>query len=114
MTAVAGGGADLWLEELTAYLKENRDYFIRAVNEMGLPVAPLRPEAGFLFWIDCSGSGIKPEVLDQVFLDKAGISLNNGLAHGENGRGFVRLNFGVTRKTLRTVLDRMNTMFNKN
>ena len=114
VTAVAGGSADLWLEELTAYLKENRDHFIRTVSEIGLPITPLKPEAGFLFWIDCSESGIKPEALDRVFLDKAGISLNNGLTHGEDGRGFVRMNFGVTKKTLQTALDRMNTMFDKN
>ena len=81
VTAVAGGSADLWLEELTAYLKENRDHFIRTVSEIGLPITPLKPEAGFLFWIDCSESGIKPEALDRVFLDKAGISLNLSLIH---------------------------------
>ena len=52
-----------------------------------------------------------PEALDQVFMEQAGISLNNGLYHGEAGRGFVRLNFGVTKNTLREAVVRMEKMF---
>ena len=114
VTAVAGGGADAWLDELTGYLQSQRDYFIRTAKEKQLPIIPLKPEASFLFWIDCRDSGIKPEDYDQAFLEKAGISLNNGLAHGEDGRGFVRLNFGVTRQTLETALNRMEMMFGRN
>lgn len=111
VTAVAGGGADAWLEDLTKYLQENRDYFIQAVKEKNLPVVPLKPEASFLFWMDCRNSGIPAEALDQVFLEKAGISLNNGLAHGEDGKGFVRMNFGVTRQTLEDAVLRMEALF---
>lgn len=113
VTAVASGAADAWLEELTLYLQNNRDRFIHAVKERSLPIVPLKPEASFLFWIDCRHSGIEAEKLDQVFLDRAGISLNNGLAHGEDGRGFVRMNFAVTEKNMQLALERMTGMFAK-
>lgn len=111
VTAIAAGEGDGWLEEATAYLKHNRDLFIQLAEERKLPIIPLKPEAGFLFWIDCRGSGIEPKQLGKMFLEKAGISLNNGLDHGEEGRGFIRLNFGVTEKTLREAVDRMAHVF---
>ena len=105
------GKGDGWLEEVTAYLKNNRDLFIRLVQEKNLPIVPLKPEAGFLFWIDCRKSGIEPEHLGKTIMEKAGVSLNNGLDHGEDGRGFIRLNFGVTEKTLREAADRLKKVF---
>ena len=44
-------------------------------------------------------------------MEQAGISLNNGLDHGKEGRGFIRLNFGVTEKVLREAVDRIEVMF---
>lgn len=111
VTAVAGGEADEWLRQLTLYLQDNRDFFMEETARRGLPIRPLLPEASFLFWIDCRDCNIPPEMLKEAFLKEAGISLNNGLEHGEDGTGFVRLNFGVTRKTLQTALDRMERMF---
>lgn len=111
VTAIAAGGGDEWLEEANAYLKRNRDLFAELVEEKQLPLIPLKPEAGFLYWIDCRKTGIEPEQLGKVFLEKAGISLNNGLDHGEEGRGFIRLNFGVTEQVLREAVDRMEKMF---
>ena len=111
VTAVTGGEADDWLEQVTAYLTANRDYFIEEVRRRKLPITPLKPEASFLFWIDCRESGIDPEKVDEVFMEQAGIQLNNGLEHGEEGRGFVRMNFAVTRATLDAALDRMETLF---
>lgn len=37
--------------------------------------------------------------------------MNNGLDHGEEGRGFVRLNFGVTERVLREAVARMENLF---
>ena len=111
VTAVTGGEADDWLEQVTAYLTANRDYFIEEVKRRKLPIIPLKPEASFLFWIDCRESGIDPEKVDEVFMEQAGIQLNNGLEHGEEGRGFVRMNFAVTRATLDAALDRIEKIF---
>lgn len=112
VTAAAGGAADEWLEQVKEYLQGNRELFISEVERRKLPIRPFKPEAGFLFWIDCRKSGIVPEMLGEMFMEKAGIRLNNGLDHGEAGRGFVRLNFAVTKAQLLEALDRMEKMFN--
>lgn len=111
ITSIAGGGGDDWMTQAVEYLKGNLDTFIEETERRHLPIRPLRPEAGFLLWVDCSECGIEPEALGKTFLDEAGISLNNGLDHGEEGRGFIRLNFGVTRETLMKALDRIEKMF---
>ena len=113
VTAVAGGAGDRWLESLTGYLEGNRDHFISEVRRLGLPIIPLAPEAGYIMWIDCRNAGIPYDTLGERFLDDAGISLNNGLEHGEEGRGFIRLNFAVTRQCLDEALQRMSRMFGK-
>lgn len=101
---------DEWLREVTAYLEQNLEIFLKETKERHIPIIPLRPEAGFLLWIDCRRSGIDSEHIDSVFLEKAGIRLNNGKDHGEDGTGFVRLNFAVTRKNLLLALDRIDNM----
>lgn len=113
VTAIAEGGADDWLAELTAYLQHNRDLFARLVRERGIPMDPLLPEASFVYWIDCRRTGLDPNTLGEAFLEQAGISLNNGLEHGEQGKGFIRLNFGVTEQTLREAVNRLDRMFQK-
>ncbi|HIY01092.1 MAG TPA: aminotransferase class I/II-fold pyridoxal phosphate-dependent enzyme [Candidatus Blautia faecipullorum] len=111
VTAIASGKGDEWLVEANDYLKRNRDLFIDLIDKKQIPIIPLKPEAGFLFWIDCRKTGIAPEQLGKFFLEKARISLNNGLDHGEEGRGFIRLNFGVTEEVLRESVKRMEAMF---
>ena len=111
VTALASGKGDEWLDEATEYLRGNRDAFIKAIQEKGLPIKPLIPEASFLFWIDCRETDLDPEKLGEIFMERARISLNNGLEHGPEGRGFVRLNFGVTRAVLDLAVDRIEKMF---
>lgn len=110
VTAAAQYG-DEWLQECTDYLKQNMEKFLYFAEESHLPIKPLRPEAGYLLWIDCRESGIAPEDLGQAFLDRAGISLNNGLDHGTDGSGFVRLNFAVTHRIMDEALVRIKAMF---
>lgn len=110
-TAITDGRGDEWLEEVTDHLKENLDLFCSEVKNAGLPIRPIRPEAGYLLWIDCRDSGLDQEHLAEEFLAKAGISLTDGLEFGEAGRGFVRMNFAVTRDNLKTVLHRLDGMF---
>ena len=38
LTAVTGGEADDWLEQVTAYLTANRGYFIEEVRRRKLPI----------------------------------------------------------------------------
>lgn len=108
VTSVLSGQADEWLKELTVQLQRNRDILAEALRQKS--IIPYLPDAGYLLWADCSQTGIVPEKLDQVFFDQAGIRLNNGLDHGEEGRGFVRVNFALTPDHLKEAIRRIQTI----
>jgi cystathionine beta-lyase len=99
--------ADAWLDALLAYLRNNRDFLVEQARALlpGVVVAP--PEATYLAWLDCRGAA--PAAADPYtfFLERARVALNDGMAFGPGGAGFVRLNFGCPRPLLAQGLERM-------
>ena len=91
-----------WIEALRAYLKENRDLVYQTINKFsGLKMGPV--EATYLAWIDARDLNHPHPV--RLF-ESAGVGLSDG---GEfDGDGFVRLNFGCSRKLLHQALDRIS------
>jgi cystathionine beta-lyase len=95
-----------WLEQVLMYLEANRNFLARYVAENLPGVKMRRPEGTYLAWLDCRQAGI-PCSPGQFFLRQAHVALNEGHTFGKGGEGFVRLNFGCPRPTLRTALERM-------
>lgn len=60
----------------------------------------IRPEGSFLVWLDCKKLEIKPEELDDFFLKKAKVVWSSGIAYGEYGKGFERINLGCNQTVL--------------
>ena len=89
--------SDDWLAAQLEYLRGNRDYLERNI---GLPMAHV--EATYLAWIDCSGV----ENAADRFLEK-GVAVYPGTQFGDER--FVRLNFGVQRKTLQEAVRRIRS-----
>jgi len=96
-----------WLEAQLDYLKENKDYAVNFVQENIPKVEVVDPEGTFLLWMDFNELGLKPEELDELLLNEAKVALNNGAWFGENGKGFMRLNFACPRSTLKEGLKRI-------
>jgi cystathionine beta-lyase len=88
------------------YIRANRDYAEAFIREHlpTLKVAPI--EGTYLMWIDCRKLNLPTEPA-KWFRENAGVAFNEGSDFGENGKGFVRMNLGCTRKTLETVLENM-------
>jgi cystathionine beta-lyase len=99
--------ADAWLDELLAYLADNRDFLVEQVRTRlpGVVVAP--PEATYLAWLDCRGAAPAADDPYTFFLERARVALSDGSAFGPGGAGFVRLNFGCPRPLLAQGLERM-------
>lgn len=99
-------GGQAWLQDLIVYLQENRDFLYEFVNQNLPGVRMAKPEGTYLAWLDCRDAGIigNPYVF---FLQNARVALNDGKAFGEEGDGFVRLNFGCPRSMLSEALLRM-------
>lgn len=101
-------GGQAWLQDLIVYLQENRDFLYEFVNQNLPGVRMAKPEGTYLAWLDCRDAGIigNPFVF---FLQNARVALNDGKAFGEEGEGFVRLNFGCPRSMLKEALLRMKS-----
>lgn len=96
-----------WLDQAKNYIENN----IIAVEEYcakHIPaIKPIRPLASFLVWLDCSALNLSHEELVDLFVNKAGLALNDGEMFGLGGNGHMRLNVGTPRKILLKALDNL-------
>lgn len=99
----AYGDSDEWKKEVIEYLRKNRDYLEDELKKR-LPKAKFpHTEGTYLQWIDFRPYG---EQIDADFLkEHARVILTDGKGFGE--AGYVRLNFGCRRETLKEALDRI-------
>ena len=101
---------DPWLEELLAYLTENRDFVVDYVKKNLPGIRVSVPDATFLAWLDCGELIERGKIkgsLHKFFVERGKIALNEGASFGPGGNGFVRLNFGCPRDTLIKGLERI-------
>lgn len=96
-----------WRRQLISYIEGNilflEDYLSRNIPQ----IKPIRPQATFLVWLDCSGLGLDHERLVDLFVDKAHLALNDGEMFGLGGEGFMRLNTGTPRAILAKALEQL-------
>jgi cystathionine beta-lyase len=95
-----------WLDEVVAYLLENRDlvmdFFARRLPDLRV----LPPEATYMAWLDCRELGLPADPFN-FFLEHARVALTRGSDFGAPGKGFVRMNFATSRTILLEILERM-------
>ena len=96
-----------WLDEVTAYLSENRQFLIDYCERYLPGIAVVASEGTFLAWLDCRGLALSQDDLNHFFIHEAGLGLNDGAEFGEAGRGFMRLNFACPRSTLEQALNQL-------
>ncbi|HOD54876.1 MAG TPA: cystathionine beta-lyase, partial [Candidatus Cloacimonadota bacterium] len=99
-----------WLENLLDYLKQCKSD-IEKFFELNLPQLKVADtEATFLTWIDFRNLNFKThEALEKFIIEKAKIGLDTGSKFGEQGKFFMRLNFGCNRKTINEALIRLKS-----
>jgi cystathionine beta-lyase len=91
-----------WRLALIDYLRGNKEIVRRFVHEETPDLSMDDVQATYLAWLDARRLGLpKPA----RFFEKFGVALYDGKEF--QGEGFVRLNFGCPRSTLRTALDRL-------
>jgi len=97
---------DEWLGGMMQLLEENRDYVSNFVKTRMPQIKMHTPDATYLAWLDCRELDLQ-ESPHEFFLKQARVALNCGDDFGAGGEGFVRLNFGCSRETLREALEKM-------
>ena len=96
-----------WRKQMLKYIEGNIDYVIKFCAERIPQIKPLRPQASFLVWLDCRGLGLDREALNKLFIEKAGLALNDGEMFNPGGKGFMRLNIGTSRIVLQEAMERL-------
>jgi cystathionine beta-lyase len=100
------GQCDGWLRALRRHLTANRDFLVDYVSEYMPGVKLTIPQATYLGWLDFSGYRLKKSPYD-FFREKAKVEFSDGKIFGKEGEGFVRLNFGTSRRILKQGLERV-------
>lgn len=111
-TMAAFNHGEEWRQQMISYIEGNIR-FIEDFCAENLPqIKPLRPQASFLVWLDCRGLGLGHDDLIDLFVNKAGLALNDGEMFSPGGEGFMRLNVGTSRKILEQAMNRLQDAIN--
>jgi len=89
-----------WLGELMHYIDDNIEYVIGYCRNMIPEIVPVKPEATYMIWLDCRKFQMTGKELQNFFIHKAGVGMNEGSAFGPGGEGFMRMNIGTTHNTV--------------
>lgn len=107
-TMAAFKHGESWRQQMLRYLECNIR-FIEEYCSHNIPqIRPLRPQASFLIWLDCRNLKLTHEELVDLFVNKAGLALNDGEMFNPGGEGFMRLNIGTSRDVLKEAMDRLS------
>lgn len=106
-TMAAFNEGEEWRRQMLHYIEGNI-MFVEDYLKENLPqIKPLRPQASFLVWLDCRGLHLQHDALVHLFVDEAGLALNDGEMFGKGGEGFMRMNIASPRAVLREALGRL-------
>lgn len=101
-----------WLEQLLAYIEENKEFTKNYINEKIPKLKVAEPEGTYLLWIDCRKLGMNAEELKKFMMTKARVAFNEGFIFGEGGEGFERMNIACPRSILKEALKRIEEAVN--
>ena len=95
-----------WLDQLRAYISENRKITENFVKEEIPGMSVVKSEATYLLWLDISKIGKSREVAPFI-REKTGLFLTEGAHYGQCGDGFLRMNIACPKTTLYDGLNRL-------
>ena len=95
-----------WLDSAITYIEGNLS-LVRACLSDIPEVSLIEPEGTFLLWLDFRNLGLQPHELTQFLRSEAGWAITRGIAFGDSGAGFGRLNIACPRARLEKALDRL-------
>ena len=110
MSTAAYQGGEAWLEELLAYLDENRRLLDEGLSTIpGLKSMPMA--ATYLAWVDFTGTGLSTAQVISKVQKEAKIATNVGAMFGTGGEGYLRFNFACRRALIEEAIERLQKVF---
>ena len=104
---------EYYADQLLEYLEGNRKY-LKDFLETRVPKIKMgNPQATYLMWLNCKELNLEPKELQQFFLQKAKVAMNEGSTFGPGGAGFMRMNIACPRSRLVEALERIEKAVNQ-
>lgn len=100
--------AEEWLEDAKAYVEENIKVTLNYFRQNIPQLKPIRPDATYLVWIDCSELGSDASSAHRRFLEDGNVLLSPGSEFGNHTANFVRMNVALPRSTVNEALGRIH------
>jgi cystathionine beta-lyase len=94
-----------WLDALLDYIDHNIEFVKNYCKKMIPEIIPVQPEATYMIWLDCRKFGMTGKELQEFFVKKAGVGMNEGSTFGPGGEGFMRMNLGTTHQTVMKAME---------
>lgn len=102
----------LWLDAAVSYIEGNLALVHARLNDIP-EVTLITPEGTFLLWLDFRALGLTQDDLTRFLRTEAGWAITRGIAFGEAGKGFGRLNIACPRARLDQALDGLDAAISK-
>jgi cystathionine beta-lyase len=99
-----------WKTQMLRYVEENINFVDRYLKSTVPQIKVFIPEASFLVWLDCRELGLSQKALNELFVNEAGLALNDGEMFGKEGIGFMRMNVGCPRTILEQALNNLKNI----
>ncbi|OIQ46142.1 MAG: aminotransferase [Roseobacter sp. MedPE-SW] len=101
-----------WLDAAVSYIEGNLALVLARLNDIP-EVTLITPEGTFLLWLDFRALGLAQDDLTRFLRTEAGWAITRGIAFGEAGKGFGRLNIACQRARLDQALDGLDAAISK-
>jgi cystathionine beta-lyase len=96
-----------WLDALLDYIDHNIEYVKDYCRKMIPEIIPVQPEATYMIWLDCRKFGMTGKELQNFFVKKTGVGMNEGSTFGPGGEGFMRMNVGTTHQIVMKAMEQI-------
>jgi cysteine-S-conjugate beta-lyase len=96
-----------WLDALLDYIDHNIEFVKDYCRQMIPEIITVQPEATYMVWLDCRKFGMTGKELQNFFVNKAGVGMNEGSTFGPGGEGYMRMNLGTTHQTVMKAMEQI-------
>ena len=111
--AAAYNQGEEWLQQMLEYVEDNIDFMQNYLKENTPRLTMIRPQASYLVFIDARALNLTQKQLIDFFVKEAKVGLNDGESFGKEGSGFMRMNVGCPRATLKEALDCIKAAYDR-
>jgi cystathionine beta-lyase len=96
-----------YVDDLMKYIDGNVRFVMKYLGERIPEIVPVPPEATYMIWLDCRKLGMNGKEMQDFFVQKAAVGLNEGSQFGPGGEGFMRMNLGAPLATVKKAMEQI-------